>query len=171
MNSVEPPIDGENCFGLTGDELSIGEIYDWTVRPDCGAVVLFSGTIRNHAEGREGVEHLTYEAYAEQVVPRFEAIGDELRRRWSDVGRVALVHRVGRIDIGDSSVVATVSSPHRPVAFEAARYAIDALKETAPIWKYEVWAEGADWGTGANDIRDPAQVASAVVDAPVERSA
>ena len=158
MTCVEPPIDGENWFGLTEDELPIGEIYTWTVRPDCGAVVLFSGTIRNHAEGRDGVEHLTYEAYAEQVVSRFQGIGDELRRRWPDVGRVVLVHRLGRMEIGDSSVVAAVSSPHRPEAFEAARFAIDALKETAPIWKYEVWAEGADWGTGANDIRKAGDV-------------
>lgn len=158
MSCVQPPIDGENWFGVTDEALAIDEIYAWTVRPDCGAVVLFSGTIRNHAEGRDGVEHLTYEAYTEQVVPRFEAIGDELRRRWPDVGRVALVHRLGRMQIGDSSVVATVSSPHRPAAFEAARFAIDALKETAPIWKYEVWSEGAAWGTGANDIGVAGQV-------------
>ena len=124
------------------------------MRPRCGAVVLFSGTIRDHAEGREGVEHLTYEAYEEQVVPRFAAIGDELRRRWTDVGRVALLHRVGRLTVGESSVIAVVSAPHRAGAFEAARFAIDALKESAPIWKHEVWADGADWGTGAADLRD-----------------
>lgn len=161
MSCVDPPIDGQDWFGLTEDALPIGDIYSWTVRPDCGAVVLFSGTIRNHAEGRDGVEHLTYEAYAEQVSPRFEAIGDELRRRWPEVGRVCLVHRVGRLEIGESSVVAAVSSPHRPTAFEAARFAIDALKESAPIWKYEVWSDGADWGTGANEIRDAHDVSAA----------
>ncbi len=116
---------------------------------------MFSGTIRNHAEGRSGVEHLTYEAYEEQVVPRFAEIGAELRRRWPDTGRVALLHRLGQIEIGESSVIAVVSAPHRAEAFEAARYAIDALKESAPIWKHEVWADGADWGTGAHDRGRP----------------
>jgi molybdopterin synthase catalytic subunit len=156
--SVKAPTDSNDWFGLTDQPLPIGDAYEWAVRPNCGAVVLFSGTIRDHAEGREGVDHLTYEAYEEQAVPRFRSIGDELRRRWPTVGCVALLHRTGRMEIGESSVVAIVSSPHRPEAFEAARYAIDALKESAPIWKFEVWDEGADWGTGAHDVRDAATV-------------
>ena len=158
MIAVEAPQTGENWFGLTDDELPIGDAYSWAVRPDCGAVVLFSGTIRDHAEGRSGVEHLTYEAYEEQAVQRFAAIGDELRVRWPDVGRVVLLHRVGRLQIGESSVIAVVSAPHRPDAFDGARFAIDALKETAPIWKHEVWADGADWGTGAHEITDAVSV-------------
>jgi molybdopterin synthase catalytic subunit len=123
-------------------------------------VVLFSGTVRDHAEGRSGVQHLTYEAYENQVVRRFGAIADELRRRWPDTGRVALLHRVGRLGIGESSVVTVVSAPHRAEAFEAGRFAIDALKESAPIWKHEVWADGAAWGTGAAEVRDPKSVGS-----------
>ena len=155
---MQAPGDVDDWFGLTSDALPIGEAYDWAVRPRCGAVVVFSGTIRDHADGRDGVEHLTYEAYEEQVVPRFGEIGAELRRRWPDTGRVAVLHRVGRLEIGESSVVVVVSAPHRAEAFEAARYAIDALKESAPIWKHEVWADGADWGTGAHDVRDPRAV-------------
>jgi molybdopterin synthase catalytic subunit len=151
---VEHPLDGDDWFGVSDAELPIGVAYEWAVVPSCGAVVLFSGTIRDHAEGRSGVVHLTYEAYEEQVVPRFAEIGAELRRRWPDTGRVALLHRLGRLEIGESSVVAVVSAPHRAQAFEAARFAIDALKESAPIWKHEVWADGADWGTGAHDVRD-----------------
>lgn len=158
MIAVKAPENGDNWYGLTDQELPIGDAYSWSVRPDCGAVVLFSGTIRNHAEGRDGVEHLTYEAYEEQAAQRFVAIGDELRTRWPDVGRVVLIHRTGQLQIGESSVIAVVSAPHRPEAFEAARFAIDALKETAPIWKHEVWANGSDWGTGAHDIIDPASV-------------
>lgn len=158
IRTVEAPENGDEWYGLTDQVLPIAVAYEWAVRPQCGAVVLFSGTIRNHAEGRDGVEHLTYEAYNEQVVPRFEDIGKELRTRWPDVGRVALLHRTGRMEIGESSVVAVVSSPHRPVAFEAARFAIDALKESAPIWKHEVWADGADWGTGANQVREASAV-------------
>ena len=126
--SVDQPLDGDDWFGLTDSELPIGAAYDWAIRPDCGAVVLFSGTIRDHADGRPGVEHLTYEAYEEQVVPRFSEIGVELRRRWPDTGRLVLLHRLGRLEIGESSVVAVVSAPHRAQAFEAARFAIDALE-------------------------------------------
>jgi len=149
MRCVQVPIDGDDWLGLTEVELPIDAAYAWAVRPDCGAVVLFSGTTRDHAEGREGVTHLIYEAYGEQVVPKFAEIAGELRRRWPDTGRIVLLHRVGRVDLGASSVLVAVSSPHRAAAFEACRYAIDAIKEVAPIWKHEAWADGADWGTGA----------------------
>ena len=154
MPSVQGPAVGNEWFGLTEGEIPISAAYEWAGLPSCGAVVLFSGTIRDHAEGRAGVEYLTYEAYEEQVVPRFSEIGSELRRRWPETGRIVLLHRTGRLEIGESSVVAVVSAPHRGGAFEAARYAIDALKETAPIWKHEVWADGADWGTGAHEVTD-----------------
>jgi molybdopterin synthase catalytic subunit len=122
-------------------------------------VVLFSGTVRNHAEGRAGVEHLTYEAYEEAVVPRFADIVHEARSRWPSIGRVALLHRVGRLTVRESSVLAVVSAPHRPEAFEAARYAIDALKASVPIWKHETWGDGSAWGTGATEIRGAGSVA------------
>jgi molybdopterin synthase catalytic subunit len=158
MSFVQGPTDANEWFGLTDSELPIGAAYEWAVRANCGAVVLFSGTIRDHAEGRDGVEYLTYEAYAEQVVPKFSEIGAELRRRWPDTGRIVLLHRTGRLEIGESSVIAVVSAPHRVGAFEAARYAIDALKQTAPIWKHEVWADGAGWGTGAHAVSDAQSV-------------
>jgi molybdopterin synthase catalytic subunit len=92
--------------------------------------------------GRDGVDRLEYEAYEEQVVPRLAAIAAQMRVRWPDLGRVALLHRVGVVPIGESSVVVAVSSPHRSAAFEAARFGIDTLKATAPIWKRERWADG-----------------------------
>jgi len=156
--------DSGNCdriddwFGLHDGPIPVGDVYDWALRPDCGAVVLFSGTVRDHAEGRPGVDHLTYEAYDEQVGPRLAAIAAEVRRRWPEVGRIAMLHRTGRLEITESSVVVAVSAPHRPEAFIAARYAIDALKETAPIWKHEVWDGGEDWGTGASVVTEPHQV-------------
>ena len=180
---MQPPVTNDTWIDLTDDELPVGAIYDWCVRPDCGAVVLFSGTVRDHAvdeQGvmRDGVEHLTYEAYETQTVPRFAAIADEVRVRWPVVRRIALLHRVGTLGLGESSVVAAVSSPHRPEAFEAARFAIDALKASAPIWKQEAWSDGQGgvveaWGTGAQDLVDPTQVASAtpVASAPVVRGA
>ena len=105
---MHQPPDGDDWFGVSDSELPIDVAYDWAIQPSCGAVVLFSGTIRDHADGRSGVEHLTYEAYEERVVPRFAEIGVELRRRWPDTGRVALLHRLGRIEIGESSVIAVV---------------------------------------------------------------
>jgi molybdopterin synthase catalytic subunit len=163
---VQPPPDSARWIALTDAPLPIGALYDWAVLPQCGAVVLFSGTVRDHAvEGdqrRDGVTHLEYEAYDEQVLSRFEAIDDELRRRWPDTGRVAIIHRVGRMELTESSVVVVVSAPHRPVAFDAARFAIDAVKASAPIWKHETWADGSGWGTGAHDITDPSDVATAV---------
>jgi len=158
---VQPPLDGQDWLGLTDAELPVGEAYHWTVLPGCGAVVLFSGTVRDHAEGRDGVTHLTYEAYDEQVVPRLREIAGETRARWPETGRLVLLHRTGRLELGESSVLAVASAPHRPEAFAAARFAIDALKATVPIWKHEVWADGADWGTGAAAPTDAASVPSA----------
>lgn len=153
------PTSGDEWFELTADELPIAALYEWAVRPDCGAVVLFSGTVRDHADGRTDVTSLEYEAYDEAVVPVFESIAADIRRTFSEVGRIAIVHRTGLLALGESSVVVAVSSAHRPTAFEAARFAIDALKERAPIWKKENWSGGTDWGTGAHDIVAPNTVA------------
>ena len=164
MPHVLPPADGDNWLGLTDAELPIGALYDWCVRPDCGAIVLFSGTVRDHAvegdEVRTDVEYLEYEAYDEMVVPKLEEIVAETRARWTDVGRIALVHRIGRLELGESSVVACVSAPHRPEAFAAARFAIDALKVSVPVWKREVWEGGSDWGTNASELVDASEVSS-----------
>jgi molybdopterin synthase catalytic subunit len=145
---------GDTWLALTARELEVVPIYAWAIRPDCGAVVLFSGTARDHAEGRPGVVQLTYEAYEEQVVERFALIAKEMRERWPAVGRIAILHRVGDIGIGESSVVVAVSSPHRTEAFEAARFGIDTLKTTVPIWKRERWADGEDWALGATAVED-----------------
>jgi molybdopterin synthase catalytic subunit len=158
---VLEPGSGETWIALTTKELPVGAVYDWTVRPDCGAVVLFSGTVRDHADGRDGVSTLTYEAYEEQCERKFDEIASEIRHRWPDTGRIAILHRLGTMEVTISTVIVAVSSPHRPEAFEAARFGIDALKATAPIWKHEVWSEGADWGTGATPPRDVTTVPSA----------
>lgn len=161
--AVQPPASSDTWLVLTDELLPIAEAYQWCVQPQCGAVVLFSGTVRDHAVDdagllRSGVSFLDYEAYESQVVPVFQRIADEVRVRWPNTGRVALLHRSGRIELEESSVVVAVSAPHRPEAFEAARYAIDALKSSAPIWKREQWTDGTDWGTGAHEPVDPTAV-------------
>jgi molybdopterin synthase catalytic subunit len=81
-----------------------------------------------------------------------------MKNQWSDLGRIALIHRVGDLKLGESSVLVVVSAPHRPEAFEAARFGIDALKATVPIWKREAWATGSDWALGAQHVTTVDQV-------------
>jgi molybdopterin synthase catalytic subunit len=123
-------------------------------RPDCGAVVVFGGTVRDHAEGRPGVSELEYEAYSAQVEPRLEAIAAEARRQWPQLGRIALLHRTGTLAVGEYSVLVAVSAAHRGDAFDAARYCIDTLKRTVPIWKRERWDGGEDWGLDSHEVAE-----------------
>ena len=155
---MEPPRQAETWVALTEEPLPLGTIADWAVRPDCGGLVVFSGIVRDHAEGRPGVTELTYEAYAEEVEPRLAEIARTARERWTDLGRLALLHRSGRLAVGESSVLVVASAPHRAEAFQAARYCIDALKASVPIWKRETWADGEDWGLDAHAVEpvDPA---------------
>lgn len=148
------PPEGDTWLGLSAGPLPVAEALSWATRPDCGGLVLFSGTARDHAEGRPGVERLEYEAYDAQVVPRLGAVADEARARWPAVGRIALLHRTGVLEVGESAVVVVVSAPHRAEAFEAARFCIDTLKRSVPIWKRETWADGESWGLEAQHIVD-----------------
>jgi molybdopterin synthase catalytic subunit len=125
---------------------------DWAVRPGCGAVVSFVGTVRDHAEGRPGVTGIEYEAYADHVEPRLSAIASAARDRWDRLGRVVLLHRVGPLGVTEASVVVVTSAPHRDEAFTAARFCIDTLKATVPIWKRESWSGGVEWGSDATDV-------------------
>jgi molybdopterin synthase catalytic subunit len=117
--------------------------------PKDGAWCLFVGVVRDENAGR-AVAHLEYEAYEEMAQSELEAIESETRRRWP-VSDVRIVHRLGRLEIGEASVAVAVASPHRTEAFAACRYAIDALKLSVPIWKKEFYADGAVWleGPGA----------------------
>jgi molybdopterin synthase catalytic subunit len=160
MSAVVPPADGESWIGLSPDELPHAAAVAWATRPDCGAVVSFLGTARDHSPGRDGVVELEYEAYEEQAVPRLVALDAELRSRWPEVRRVALLHRTGPVALGSAAVVVVVSSAHRDAAFEAARFAIDELKASVPIWKRERWATGQSWGLEAQHVRDVGDVAA-----------
>ena len=155
---TRPDPRGDDWLGLGDDPLPVADVAAWLVRPDCGAQVVFTGTVRDHADGRVDVTGLDYEAWVEQAAPRLKAVGAEVRRRWPDVGRIALLHRVGQLGLEDVAVVVGVGAPHRGAAFEAARYAIDAVKATVPIWKRERWAGGEDWGTGAVAVVEPEAV-------------
>jgi molybdopterin synthase catalytic subunit len=149
--SLEPP-DGDVWIALSAGELPLTRASAWAVQPSCGALVVFCGTVRDHAEGRPGVSELAYEAYESQVLPRLSAIASEAKRRWPGVGRLALWHRTGNLAVGECSVVVAASAEHRGDAFDASRYCIDTLKQTVPIWKRERWEGGEDWGTDARDV-------------------
>ncbi len=155
-----PPDDSDTWTGLTTDPVPVVEAGQWAVQPRCGAVVTFNGTARDHSEGRPDVSALEYEAYVEQVQPRLVAIADEARSRWPDLGRIALVHRMGPIEIGESAVVVVVSAPHREGAFSAARFCIDTLKATVPIWKRESWSDGESWGLEPQHLLEVDQLRS-----------
>ena len=114
--------------------------------PEDGAVVTFDGCVRNHSHGRRTL-YLDYEAYEAMALGKIREITDEIHRKFP-IHRVAVVHRLGRLEIGETSVFIAVSSPHRPAAFEACRYAIDTLKRTVPIWKKEYFEDGAVWADG-----------------------
>jgi len=129
--------------------------------PADGAVCLFVGVVRNENGGRP-VLHLEYEAFEEMALPLMEELGRETKRRWP-VTEVHLVHRLGRLEIGEASVAVAVASPHRAEAFAACRYAIDTLKATVPIWKKEFYEGGAVW------LDAPGAHAQVVSKAPEER--
>jgi molybdopterin synthase catalytic subunit len=138
---------------LTRDPLPVAEMTDWATVPRAGAVVVFVGVVRDHAEGRDDVRALTYEAYEGPAEVAMRDVAAAARRRVPDVARIAISHRLGRLALREASVAVVVSAPHRADAFEAARYCIDTLKASVPIWKHEHWAGGDDWGVDATPIR------------------
>ena len=150
-----PPTDRSlhDWIELTSDVLPVDAVVAWATTPSAGAVVSFLGVVRDHAEGRAGVTAMTYEAYEEPAVRAMGEIAAEARRRWPDLGRIALLHRVGELELSEVSVQVVVSAPHRDHAFDAARFCIDTLKESVPIWKQEHWAGGSGWALEQHPIR------------------
>jgi molybdopterin synthase catalytic subunit len=153
MTCVLAPPAGRDWVALTSLPLPVEVANAWVTTPGSGAVVSFLGVVRDQSDGRVGVHGLTYEAYEEEATRRLAAIAGELRRRWPDVERVALLHRVGDLTLSEPSVAVVVSAPHRAEAFEAARFGIDTLKETVPIWKREHWDGGSEWSVRARPAR------------------
>ncbi len=131
-------------FEITTEGLSADEVVARLADPDVGAVIAFVGVVRGSTYGRE-VRYLEYEAYPEMAEEVLQQIAGEIRERWKTIREVAIVHRVGRLEIGDTSVVIALSAAHREEVFDAVRYAVNRLKEVAPIWKKEVWTDGAEW--------------------------
>jgi molybdopterin synthase catalytic subunit len=138
--STEPQT--QDSFRISFAPLSLEDIYNLVDAPSNGAIVVMSGTVRNQTDGKP-VVFLEYQAYEPMALEIFRQIAAEIRQQWPGTHRVAIHHRIGRLQIGEISVLVAIGYPHRGEAFEACRYAIDTLKHTAPIWKKEYWTDGS----------------------------
>jgi molybdopterin synthase catalytic subunit len=139
-----PPVSGGlDLYEITEAPLSMDALARAVGQHTSGAIASFLGIVREYARGRR-VVYLEYDAYPEMAVAKMREIGEEIRGRWQ-VDRIAVVHRVGRLGIGEASVAIAIASPHRHEALDACAYAIERLKAVVPIWKKEVWADGAEW--------------------------
>ncbi|MGC2169704.1 MAG: molybdenum cofactor biosynthesis protein MoaE [Acidimicrobiales bacterium] len=139
---------------VSEDPLSSDELSAWAVRPNCGAVVTFSGVVRDHSRARDDVLALEYETSPKLAEQRINEIVTVARQRWASLEAVAIHHRIGRVELSEPTVVVAVSSPHRDDAFEAARFCIDTLKETVPMWKREIWEGGSAWSEETSPLLD-----------------
>ncbi len=128
------------------DDAAIRELVRGATTSGDGGVVTFEGVVRDNARGKR-VRYLVYDAYSEMAEQQMASIAAEVQARWQ-TDHIAIVHRIGRLEIGECSVVVVVACPHRAEAFEACRYAIDTLKTTVPIWKKEVAEDGEEWVEG-----------------------
>jgi molybdopterin synthase catalytic subunit len=142
----ENPAGARDFFELTTEPINVGEVARRVVLAECGATVTLDGYVRGWTRGRRTL-HLVYEAYAPMALKELGRLGRELREKF-DVAHVGVVHRTGRLEIGETSVVISVSAPHRRAAFEACEWAIRELKRTVPVWKKEFFADGEVWVEG-----------------------
>ncbi|MBN1246575.1 MAG: molybdenum cofactor biosynthesis protein MoaE [Anaerolineae bacterium] len=131
-------------FEITEHVISADDVVARLVAPAVGGVVTFVGVVRDNSEGRKTL-YLEYEAYPAMAEKVLQQIADEVRARWPEVLDVAIVHRVGRLEIGETAIVIALAAAHRAQLFDALRYAIDRIKEIAPIWKKEFYLDGAEW--------------------------
>jgi len=128
---------------LTTEPIDVGSVARRVVLPECGATVTLDGFAREWTKGRR-TKYLVYEAYDPMALSEMQRLGAEAHKRF-DIAHIGIVHRTGRLEIGETSVVISVSAPHRKAAFEACEWAIRELKRTVPIWKKEVYAVGEEW--------------------------
>ena len=143
--AIFPPVSGGNhdFFELTTEPIDVGSVARRVVLPECGATVTLDGFAREWTKGKQ-TKYLVYEAYDGMALSEMQRLGAEAHKRF-DIAHIGIVHRTGKLEIGETSVVISVSAPHRKAAFEACEWAIRELKRTVPIWKKEVYADGEEW--------------------------
>jgi molybdopterin synthase catalytic subunit/molybdopterin converting factor small subunit len=148
-----PPVSGgavetsPSLFRLTHEVMEPQQLAELVRRDEAGAIALFYGVVRNHSEGRQ-VERLEYEAHESMAVRKMREVAEETKRRFPEISEVGVWHRVGTLEIGETSLLVAVSSPHRKEAFEACHWCVDRVKEVVPVWKKEHWAGGSAWVEG-----------------------
>ena len=133
-------------FELTTEPLDIGEIARRVVPPECGATITLDGYVRQFTKGRETL-HLFYEAYEPMALKEMQKLIEAAKQQF-EISNIGIVHRLGKLEIGETSVVISVAAPHRKAAFAACEWLIRELKRTVPIWKKEVYADGEVWIEG-----------------------
>jgi molybdopterin converting factor subunit 1 len=151
-----PPVSGGSAAGgggvaadrfrVTREPLDPQRLVNLVRRDESGALALFYGVVRDHSQGRR-VLYLEYDAYPSMAVKKIKQVAEEVRSRW-EITDVAIHHRIGRLEVGETSLLVAVSAAHRREAFEACRYAVDRIKEIVPVWKKEVWEGGESWVEG-----------------------
>jgi molybdopterin converting factor subunit 1 len=156
-----PPVSGgcaapaltstNDFFELTTEPIDVGAVARRVVLPECGATVTLDGYAREWTRGRRSL-YLVYEAYAPMALKELERLEREAHQRF-EIAHIGIVHRTGRLEIGETSVVIAVSAPHRQAAFAACEWAIRELKRTVPIWKKEVFEDGEIWVEGENAVK------------------
>lgn len=153
-----PPVSGGSAklFEIVESPISLDNVAGRVLAPELGGVTLFAGTVRgvtrDGVTGEQRTDYLEYEAYPEMAEASFAGIAAEAQGRWPDIAAVAVVHRVGRLEIGDVSIAIAVAAAHRAPTFDACHYIIDRIKQVSPIWKKEVGPGGAMWVEGPESI-------------------
>lgn len=135
-----------DIYAVQENAIVPGVLHEVVLRDSVGAISTFAGVVRNNSLGRQ-TQYLVYDAYRDMAKKKMQEIGDEVKGRW-EVDLIAMLHRIGRLEIGEISVLISVSAPHRKASIEACHFAIDRLKERVPIWKKEIWADGEAWIEG-----------------------
>jgi molybdopterin synthase catalytic subunit len=157
--AIFPPVSGgsddpqrqHDFFELTTEPIDVGSVARRVVLPECGATVTLDGFAREWTKGKR-TKYLVYEAYDGMALAEMQRLGEEAHKRF-DIAHLGIVHRTGKLEIGETSVVISASAPHRKAAFEACEWAIRELKRTVPIWKKEVYADGEEWVLATDEYR------------------
>lgn len=152
---MHAPVDGNDWLAVVDEDLDLAKVSEWAVLPSCGALACFVGTVRDHAEGRVGIEAIDYEVFETEALSRMAVIAAEVRKRWPALGRLAILHRRGRVELGGASVLVAGSTPHRGEAFAAVSHCMELVKATLPVWKKEHWPGGEGWALASRPVSEP----------------
>ncbi len=153
---ADRPLSGQYCT-IVRNKIDVAGFVEVLKKPEDGAIVVFEGIVRNHSRGRR-TQYLEYDAYEGMAIKQMDELVSEAKSKFA-IDDARIVHRLGRMEIGETSVLIIVSSAHRAPAFDACRYLIDTLKKTVPVWKKEFFVDGAVWADGEPfppEVRNPA---------------